>query len=102
MTKIKIETDPKGHTSIQLTDPARFGGGRTRGRGLAVNDVFIQAATGHCFVKSSAVREGLVRLSDLDCEMIRYFLDNVGGPREPNVFAGDPPPDGAIRPALSP
>ncbi len=91
---IKIETDARGHTQILITDQARFGGGRTRGRGLAVNDVYIQAATGHCFVKSSATREGLVRLSDVDVEMVKYFLDNAGGPREPNVFAGDTPPDG--------
>ncbi len=58
---IKIETDARGHTQILITDPARFGGGRTRGRGLAVNDIFVQSATGHVFVKSSALRDGLAR-----------------------------------------
>lgn len=91
---IKIETDARGHSQILITDPARFGGGRTRGRGLAVDDVYVQCSTGHCFVKSGAAREGLVRLSDVDCEMVKFYLDNIGGPREPNVFVGNTPPDG--------
>ena len=88
---IKIETDPRGHTQIVLTDKAQFGHGRTRGRGLAVNDVYLQVATGHCFVKSSAIRQGLARLSDVDVEMVRYYLKKIGGPHEPVVFEGDPP-----------
>ena len=91
MSKIKIESDPRGHTQIVLTDKARFGGGRTRGRGLAVNDIYVQVNTGHVFIKSPATREGIVRLSDVDVEMVRHYLDKLGGPVEPVVFAGDPP-----------
>ena len=88
---IEIKTDPRGHILIVLTDKARFGGGRTRGRGLAVNDIYVQANTGHVFIKSSATREGIVRLSDIDAEMVRFFLKKIGGPHEPVVFEGQPP-----------
>lgn len=91
---IKIETDQNGHTQITLTDQARFGGGRTRGRGLAANDVFVQSATGHVFVKSSASRDGLARPSEVEIEMIEYFFRETDGPHAPDLFVGDTPPDG--------
>ncbi len=91
---IKIETDVRGHAQILITDKARFGGGRTRGRGLAANSIFVQSATGQVFVKSSASRDGLERPSDVDVEMIEYYFRETDGPHAPDLFVGDPPPDG--------
>ena len=90
---IKHETDARGHAQILITDKARFGSGRTRGRGLAVDDIFVQSATGHVFVKSSASRDGLARPSEVEIEMIEFYFRETDGPHAPDIFVGDPPPD---------
>ncbi len=91
MTNIKIETDARGHTMILMADEERFGAG---GRGLAVENILIRASDGHVFIKSNASRDGLERPSEVEIEMIEYFFRETDGPHAPDIFAGDPPPDG--------
>ena len=88
---IKIETDANGLTVILLTDEARFGAGA---RVLPVNNILIRGPDGHLFIKSPSSHGGLSRASEIDVEMVEYYFDKLGGPHEPDIFAGDPPPSG--------
>ncbi len=87
---IKIETDPKGHTTIILTDEARFG---RRPRGLAADNILIRASDGAVFTARPNL-PGLSRLGAPEVEMVEFYLREVDGPRAPNIFAGDSVPDG--------
>ncbi len=90
MTDIKLMTDANGHSTIVLSDEERFG---RRPRGLAVNNILIRASDGAVFTARPDL-PGLSRLGAPEAEMVEYYLDNEGGPRAPNVFAGDSAPDG--------
>ncbi len=37
---------------------------------------------------------GLSRLGEAEVEMVEYYLREAGDVSEPDVFAGDTPPDG--------
>jgi len=36
----------------------------------------------------------MARVTPHEVEMVEHYLRETDGPQAPNVFAGDPPPDG--------
>ena len=87
MTSIKIETDANGCEMIILTDVEKYG---KRGRGLPAANILISASDGHVFVARPNL-PGLSRLGEVDAELVRHYLGEIGGAHEPNIFAGDDP-----------
>ena len=85
---IEIATDANGCTMITLTDEARFG---RRPRGLAADNILVRASDGACFTARPNL-PGLERLSAPEVEMVEFYLREVDGACEANVFAGDTPP----------
>ena len=62
---------------------------------LVVEDIFIRASNGHVFKADyyySPPR--LHRLEPQEVAMVQHWLRAADGPHVPNVFAGEPPPDG--------
>ena len=89
MTDIKLKTDARGCATIVLSDEARFG---RRPRGLGVDNILVRASDGAVFTARPNL-PGLSRLGAPEVEMVEFYLREVDGPRAPNVFAGDTPPE---------
>ena len=86
---ISIETDNSGREHLMMTDVPKF---RGNPRGIPVENILIRACGGHVFSAPPGLRR-LSRLGEAEAEMVEYWLREVDGAREPNIFAGDPPVD---------
>ncbi len=86
---IEMTTDKSGREHLVLTDEAKYG---KSSKGLPVANILVHARTGECFHAPPGLN-GLSRLSEAEAEMVTFWLDKVGGPHAPDIFAGDPPPD---------
>ncbi len=90
MSEITIETDPRGHEMILLVDEAKYGASK---KCLPVQNILVNASTGQFFHAPPSLT-GLSRLAPAEAAMVEHWLREAGGVHEPNVFAGDTPPDG--------
>ena len=90
MTDIKLKTDANGHEMVLLTDPEKYGPSK---KGLHTSHIFLHLASGAVFTAPPSLR-GLSRLSEAEVEMVEYWLREKGAEMVPDIFAGDPPPDG--------
>ena len=84
---IKISTDKNGREHLVLTDESKYG---KSSKGLPVANILVHAITGHVFHAPPGLN-GLSRLSEAEAAMVTFWLDKVGGPHEPKIFAGNPP-----------
>ena len=84
---IRIETDNNGKDVIwsELAGKAIP---------LPVENLFIRACDGHCFVAGPAATRGLEPLRPHEVEMVEFWLREKAPDIAPNVFAGEPAPGG--------
>ena len=86
---IKIEKDNDGRDVIW----SEVGG---KAVGLPAENIYIQVVSGHVFTTPPGQFRGKVmaRVTPHEVEMVEHYLRETDGPQAPNVFAGEPPPDG--------
>ena len=60
---------------------------------LMASDIFLRLSDGHVFTARSGPIP-LDRLNPHEVEMVEFWLHQQGAEVKPNVFAGEPPPDG--------
>ena len=87
--KIEIKTDGNGHENITLVDVPKYG---ARPKGIPTKHILIRACDGHVFHAPPSLR-GLSTLSEAEAECVKFYLEKLGGPCKPNVFAGNEPSD---------
>ena len=83
---IRTEINPRGQEEIW----GERGGKKAV---LMASDLFLRLSDGHVFTAPSG-SVPLYRLNPHEVEMVEFWLHQKGGKVEPDIFAGEPPPDG--------